>query len=296
MAQYLNGIVAGHMTKSKKLGFAAAKPIPQVLLNINSLTLGARAVDPEIEVQVIFTGEWSALVKEAEATNALVSSGADVITCHVDGAKVVIGTTEQIGGYSCGYHTTQQEIAPHGYLTGAEWNGAPVYETFVSEKLAGQPLGHFVRGGLGEHFVKSSPYGPAFTEAAKSQADAVRAEMMKGNFAIINGPLKDNTGKEVVPAGLSYPETAIELEAMDYLVEGVIDRLCKCRRYDRRQSHRGDPVQTCRIFPVGTDQANRRVAPDPAGGHCRGAFGTMFSLENKLQRASGRRFWRICLT
>lgn len=79
-----------------------------------------------------------------------------------------------------------------------------------------------MRGGLGEHFVKSSPYGPAFTEAAKSQADAVRAEMMKGNFAIINGPLKDNTGKEVVPAGLSYPETAIELEAMDYLVEGVI--------------------------------------------------------------------------
>lgn len=79
-----------------------------------------------------------------------------------------------------------------------------------------------MRGGLGEHFVKSSPYGPAFIEVAKSQADAVRAEMMKGNFAIINGPLKDNTGKEVVPAGLSYPETAIELEAMDYLVEGVI--------------------------------------------------------------------------
>ena len=59
MGQYLNGIVAGHMTKSKKLGFVAAKPIPQVLLNINSFLLGARAVDPSITCQVIFTGEWS---------------------------------------------------------------------------------------------------------------------------------------------------------------------------------------------------------------------------------------------
>jgi len=56
MGQYLNGIVAGHMTKSKKIGFVAAKPIPQVLLNINSFLLGARAVDPTITCQVIFTG------------------------------------------------------------------------------------------------------------------------------------------------------------------------------------------------------------------------------------------------
>ncbi len=225
MAQYLNGIVAGHMTKSKKLGFVAAKPIPQVLLNINSFALGARAVDPEIEVQVIFTGEWSAPVKEAEATNALVASGADVVTCHVDGAKVVIGTAEKLGVYSCGYHTNQQAIAPKGYLTGAEWNWAPVYEKFVKEKLAGQPLEHFVRGGLAEKFVKCSPYGPAVTQAARDHADAVRAEMMKGGYAIINGPLKDNKGNLVVPAGVSYPETAIELESMGYLIEGVIGSL-----------------------------------------------------------------------
>ncbi len=45
---------------------------------------------------------------------------------------------------------------------------------------------------------------------------------MKGGYAIIKGPLKDNKGKEVVAAGKAYPETAIELESMDYLVEGVI--------------------------------------------------------------------------
>ena len=96
---HLNGIVAGHMTKSKKIGFVAAKPIPQVLLNINSFLLGARAVDPAITCQVIFTGEWSLAVKEAEATNALVDQGADVITCHVDGPKVVVETAAGRGAY-----------------------------------------------------------------------------------------------------------------------------------------------------------------------------------------------------
>ena len=88
--QYLNGVIAGHMSKSKKLGFVAAKPIPQVLRNINAFTLGARSVDPTITTTVIFTGDWSMAVKEAEATNSLADQGADVFTMHVDGPKVVV--------------------------------------------------------------------------------------------------------------------------------------------------------------------------------------------------------------
>ena len=79
--QYLNGVVAGHTSKSKKLGFIAAKPIPQVLRNINAFTLGAQSVDPKITTQVIFTGDWSLPVKEAEAANSLIDQGVDVITC-----------------------------------------------------------------------------------------------------------------------------------------------------------------------------------------------------------------------
>src|SRR5205814_3406062 len=88
--QYLNGVIAGHMSKSKKLGFVAAKPIPQVLRNINAFTMGARSVDPKITTTVIFTGEWSMPVKEAEATNSLADQGIDVFTMHVDGPKVVV--------------------------------------------------------------------------------------------------------------------------------------------------------------------------------------------------------------
>jgi simple sugar transport system substrate-binding protein len=221
MGQYLNGIVAGHMTKTKKIAFVAAKPIPQVLINVNSFAMGARAVDPSITTSVIFTGDWSMPVKEAEATNALIDQGADVITCHVDGPKVVVQTTEGRGAYTCGYHANQVKLAPKGYLTGAEWNWAEVYKMYASKMQAGTTLPNFTRGGLSDGFIKMSAYGPAVTPAARAQCDAAKAEIMKGNFAVFKGPLMDNKGKVVVPAGAAYAETAIELESTNWLVEGV---------------------------------------------------------------------------
>ena len=222
MGQYLNGITAGHASKSKKIGFVAAKPIPQVLLNINSFLLGARSVDPAITCQVIFTGEWSLAVKEAEATNALVDQGADVITCHVDSPKVVVETAAGRGAFVCGYHANQSPLAPEKYLTGAEWNWGNVYKGFIADLQGGKPLPNFTRGGLADGFVKMSPLGPGVSEASRKQFEGTLAEMMKGGYAVIKGPLKNNKGDTVVTAGQSFPETAIELESMDYLVEGVI--------------------------------------------------------------------------
>lgn len=222
MGQYLNGVVAGHATKSKKIGFVAAKPIPQVMLNINSFLLGARSVDPDITCQVIFTGEWSLAVKEAEATNALADQGVDVITCHVDGPKVVMETAAGRGAYVCGYHANQSPLAPELYLTGAEWNWANVYTSMVETVLSGGSIDNFVRGGLSEGFIKMSPLGPAVSDAARNQFEGTKAEILKGGFAVINGPLKDNTGKVIAAAGESFEETDVALESMDYLVEGVI--------------------------------------------------------------------------
>ena len=219
--QYLNGIVAAYASKTKKLGFVAAKPIPQVLINVNSFTLGARSVDPSITTQVIFTGDWSMPLKEAEATNGLADQGVDVVTCHVDGPKVVVETAERRGMYSCGYHASQAALAPKGYLTGAEWNWSKIYAMFVADLQAGKPLPNFVRGGLADGFVKMSAYGPAVSDAARAHADAVKAEMMKGGFSVFKGSLRDNTGREAIAAGKAYPETAIELESMNYLVDGV---------------------------------------------------------------------------
>ena len=222
LGQYLNGIVAGHTSKSKKIGFVAAKPIPQVLLNINSFLLGARSVDPSITCQVIFTGEWSLAVKEAEATNALIDQGADVITCHVDSPKVVVETAAGRGAFVCGYHANQSPLAPEKYLTGAEWAWGNVYTDFVKKAQAGEKLGNFVRGGLKDGFVKMSPLGPAVPAEGRTKFDATLAEMMTGKFSVFKGPIKDNKGNVVVTADKSYAEDAIELESMAYLVEGVV--------------------------------------------------------------------------
>ena len=219
--QYLNGVVAGFASKTKKLGFIAAKPVPQVLRNINAFTLGARSVDPEITTTVIFTGDWSLPIKEAEAANSLIDQSCDVLTCHVDGPKVIVETAEKRGAMTCGYHADQSALAPKGYLTGAEWNWETPYRAHVAASQAGQPMINFLRGGLKEGFVKTSPYGPLVSDEAKARADAVKAEMLAGGYSIFRGPLKDNQGNEVIAAGTALGQTDVVLESMDYLVEGV---------------------------------------------------------------------------
>src|SRR5882757_11106692 len=192
--QYLNGVVAGHMTKSGKLGFVAAKPIPQVLRNINAFTMGARSVDPKITTTVIFTGDWSMPVKEAEATNSLADQGIDVFTMHVDGPKVIVETAAKRGKFVCGYHASQAKLAPNAYLTGAEWNWLTAYKTIIDAARSGKPHPNFVRGGLKDGFVKPSAYGPAVTDPAKKMADDLKAKMVGGTFDIFAGGLKSNKG------------------------------------------------------------------------------------------------------
>jgi basic membrane protein A and related proteins len=223
--QYLNGVVAGHTTKSKKLGFIAAKPIPQVLRNINAFTLGAQSVKPDISTTVIFTGDWLLPVKEAEAANSLIDQGVDVITMHVDSPKVIVETAERRGIYVCGYHANQSALAPRAYLTGAEWNWTTPYTEHVKAAMEGKPMINFLRGGLKEGFVKPSAYGKAVPEGARKNADSVKAKMMKDEFVIFKGPLKDNGGKTVIAGGMVYKQTDINLEQMNYLVSGVIGKV-----------------------------------------------------------------------
>ena len=220
--QYLAGVVAGYTSKTKKLGFVAAKPIPQVLRNANAFTMGARSVDPSITTRIIFTGEWSMPVKEAEASTSLIDQGVDVLTSHVDSPKVIIETAEKRGIFSSGYHASQAALAPKGYLTGAEWDWSTPYAAQVKAAQAGTPMPNLLRGGLRDGYVKLSAYGPAVSAAAKTKADEIKAAMTKGGYAIFKGPLKDNKGNTVIAAGKSIDQFDAELEKMNYLVEGVI--------------------------------------------------------------------------
>ncbi|MEG3436694.1 BMP family ABC transporter substrate-binding protein [Pannus brasiliensis CCIBt3594] len=226
-AQYIAGIIAGHMTKSGKLGFVAAKPIPQVLRNINSYTLGARSVNPKITTQVIFTGDWAEPVKEASSANSMADQGVDVLTCHVDSPKVVMETAEKRGIYCTGYHANQASLAPKGYLTGAEWDWTSVYTNYVNDIKAGKTLmnggiPHLVRGGLQDKFVKISDYTAAVNDKAKKDADTAKAKFMDGSMVIYKGAIQTNQGKSAIDAGKAFKQKDPALEQMDWLVEGVI--------------------------------------------------------------------------
>src|SRR5450830_537791 len=189
---------------------------------LNAFLLGARSVHPDITCSVIFTGDWSMAVKEAEATNSLADQGVDVFTMHVDGPKVVVETAAKRGKMVCGYHASQAKLAPAAYLTGAEWNWLTAYKTIIEAAQAGKPHPNFLRGGLKEGYVKMSPYGSSVSEAAKKNADEVKAKMLAGSFDIFKGPLKDNKGNTILAAGKVLKQTDLELEKMNYLVEGVV--------------------------------------------------------------------------
>jgi basic membrane protein A and related proteins len=223
MGQYLNGIAAGHATKTKKIGFVAAKPIPQVLLNINSFLLGARAVDPTITCQVIFTGEWSLAVKEAEATNALADAG--LRRDHLPCRRAQGGDRDGRGARLLRLRLSRQperacarEIPDRGRME----LGQAVYTDMVETTLAGGTDPNFVRGGLAEDFIKMSP---AWSGRAGGRSRAVRGDQGRdpeGRLRRDQGAAEGQSGNVIAAEGQAFVETDVALESMGYLVEGVI--------------------------------------------------------------------------
>jgi basic membrane protein A and related proteins len=218
-AHYVDGVAAGLSTRSNKLGFVAAKPISSVLSNINSFMLGAKKTNPNATVQVIFTGDWSLPVREAEAVNALIDAGCDVITCHVDGPKVVIETAEKRGAKTCGHNSSQAPLAPKGFITGAEYKWETIYKGYATNLAAGKPLPNMVAGGYEGDMVQNSPFGAGASDAARKAATAAIADL-RAKKPIYVGPLKDNkTGKVVIDK--TYDNLDPYLDQMNYLLEGV---------------------------------------------------------------------------
>jgi basic membrane protein A and related proteins len=218
---YVNGVAAGLCTTTNKLGFVAGKPFGTVLLNLNSFLLGSRQTNPDATVRVHFTGEWEDAVHDAAATNELVDAGCDVIGCHLDAPRVVIETAEARGIKTCGHAFDQAPLAPKGYITGADYNWTEMFENFIETLQKGGTLPNFVTGGYDKDYVRSSPFGAGATpEAIKAAKTAIQA--MKNGDALFVGPILDNAGKQVVPAGTSYGPYADELQHTNYLIDGVI--------------------------------------------------------------------------
>ena len=224
--EYLSGMLAGLTTRTNKLGFIAAKPIPQVLRNINSFTLGARSVNPHATTKVVFTGDWVLPVREAEASSSLADQGYDVLTGHTGSPRVIVQMAERRGIFACGYQFDQSSMAPRGFLTGAQWAWGTVYLRIAELVRAGKSVtnGTIPRrltGTLKDQFCKLSPFGPSVTAASRERIAAAKATILNGSLEIYRGPVRDNRGNTRIPAGRVLKIEDTELDRMDYLVEGV---------------------------------------------------------------------------
>jgi simple sugar transport system substrate-binding protein len=133
----------------------------------------------------------------------------------------VIETAERRGVKTCGHAFDQGPLAPKGYITGAEYDWTGMFETFTETLQRGGTLPNFVTGGYDKGYVRSSPFGAGATPEAINAAKTAMQAMRNGD-AIFAGPIKDNTGKQVVPAGTRYGPYADALMQTDYLIEGVI--------------------------------------------------------------------------
>ncbi len=228
-AQYLTGIAAGLSTKTNKLGYVVAFPIPQTLLNINAFELGAKSVNPAVKTTVVFTANWCDPAKQTEAAKSLLDQGADVLSQHQDCTKTIVETTERAGAMSVGYHADASKLAPKGWLTGSVWNWGPLYtkmvEAALSKDFASSPYAGVYRVGIEDPTIAIAPFGASVSDETKAKVEETEKAMRAGELKAFTGPIKDQSGKVVIPAGES-PDAAA-LESTDYLVEGVVGNIPK---------------------------------------------------------------------
>jgi basic membrane protein A len=219
-ARYLTGMVAGQMTKKNILGYVAAFPIPEVIRGINAFTLGARSVNPQAQVRVVWTKTWYDPALEKDAAVSLLDVGADVIAQHQDSPGPQ-EAAQQRGVYSIGYNSDMSAFAPKAHLTAAVWNWAPLYVQTVEEVKNGTwKGGQAIWWGMDKGVVDVAPYGPMVPDAVKAKVEAKRAELKAGTDTVFVGPIKDQAGKERYAAGQKAPDA--DLLGMTWFVEGVV--------------------------------------------------------------------------
>lgn len=217
---YAAGIVAGKQTKTNKLGYIVAHPIPQVLLNVNAFQLGAASVNPQVRTTVVFTADWCNPAKMTEAANSLMDQGADVLTMHQDCPGPALQAAERRGMMSVGYHADGSPLAPQGWLTAARWTWGDLFTDLVKQTVDGKYTPQLYRAGVKDHVVGLAPFGPNVPPDVQKLATDTEQAIASGTTFPFQGPIKDQTGKVRIEAG-KRPTTA-ELETTDYLVEGVV--------------------------------------------------------------------------
>jgi basic membrane protein A len=219
--RYLSGIVAGSMTTTNKIGYVAAQKIPECIRGINAFTLGVQSVNPDAEVQVIWTNTWYDPQIEKEAAISLIDAGCDVVTQHQDSTAVQQAAQEK-GVYGIGYDNPMySEAIKDAYLTAPIWLWGAYYQERIQAVIDGKWTTGEYWGGMKEGIVGLDTMTALVPKDVQDQVTALFDTMKnEGNAFVFKGPIKDNTGAEKVAAGASLDKTG--QMSMEWYVAGVV--------------------------------------------------------------------------
>ena len=195
---YMAGVIAGKMSVSGKLGVVGSVPIPEVVRNINSFTLGAQSVNPKATTKVVWVNEWFNPPKETEAATALINGGADVLFQNTD-SSAVLQTAEKMGKRAFGWDSDMTAYGPKAHLASAVINWGPYYVKAVGEALDGKWTGGTSAWwGVKEGAIDIVSIAADVPDDTKKRVADVKAGLKDGTFSIWKGPIMDNTGKELI--------------------------------------------------------------------------------------------------
>ena len=195
---YMAGVIAGGMTKTNTLGVVGSIPIPEVIRNINSFTLGAQSVNPKIKTKVVWVNEWFNPPKETEAAQSLLNGGADVLMQNTD-SSAVLQTAEKAGKMAFGWDSDMTAYAPKAHLASAIINWAPYYIKATREALDGTwKGGEAAWWGVKEGAIDIVSISDQVPADLKSKVETIKAGLKDGSFQIWKGPITGADGKEVI--------------------------------------------------------------------------------------------------
>ena len=215
---YLAGVVAGKMSKTGTLGVVGSVPIPEVVRNINSFTLGAQSVNPKVKTKVVWVGEWFSPPKETEAATALINGGADVLFQNTD-SSAVLQTAEKMGKRAFGWDSDMTAYGPKAHLGSAIINWSPYYIKAVREALEGKWATGQSWWGVKEGAIDMVSIAADVPDDTKKRIDEIKAGLKDGTFQIWKGPITDNTGKEVLAKDATADDKF--LGGVNFYVKGV---------------------------------------------------------------------------
>lgn len=216
--RYLSGLVAGSKTEKDVIGYVAAFPIPEVIRGINAFTLGVREVNPDAKVKVVWTNTWYDPATEKEAAISLLDSGADVIAMHQD-TPGPMQAAEEKGAFAISYNTDMSQFAPKAVMTGPVWNWGPYYAETVKAVIEGTWKSDQYWGPMSDGITDLAPFGDMVPAEVKQLVEDKKQAIIKGEFDVFQGPIKDQSGAEKVPAGGALTDE--EMLSLDWFVEGV---------------------------------------------------------------------------